>query len=89
VGAFDDAFISRVHIPLYYPPLDRGQREKIWKVFVEKFEEERRDIRINYTAKEYLRSDEVLDKNWNGREIRNGETGPHSEILGCADLFLP
>jgi len=55
---------------------------------MEKFEQERRDIRINYTAKEYLRSDELLNKNWNGREIRNGETVPQSEVSGCADLFL-
>jgi len=88
VGAFDDAFISRVHVALYYPPLNRDQREQIWKVFVEKFQDERRDIRINWTAKEYLRSDEVLDRNWNGREIRNGKNVPHSEVLGCADIFL-
>ena len=81
------AELTRLITSAYFPVSASVISEKIWEVFVEKFEEERRDIRINWTAKEYLRSDEVLSKNWNGREIRNGETRSHFEASGSAGIF--
>jgi len=36
VGAFDDALISRVHVVLYYTPLDEDQRRTIWTQFFKK-----------------------------------------------------
>lgn len=36
VGIFDPAFKSRIHISLYYPPLDRNTTIKIWKVNIAK-----------------------------------------------------
>ena len=32
VGAFDEAFKSRIHISLYYPPLEEEQTKSIWKM---------------------------------------------------------
>src|SRR5215469_1012859 len=31
VGTFDDAFISRIHVALYYPPLVDRDRVLIWE----------------------------------------------------------
>lgn len=31
VGTFDDAFISRIHVSLYYPPLVDRDRVLIWE----------------------------------------------------------
>jgi SpoVK/Ycf46/Vps4 family AAA+-type ATPase len=73
VGAFDDAFISRIHIQLYYPEFDDVSRRKVWKTFIDKLRRERGDyIRLNIDAREYLEGNELRAVKWNGREIRNG-----------------
>jgi SpoVK/Ycf46/Vps4 family AAA+-type ATPase len=73
VGAFDDAFISRIHIQLYYPEFDDVSRRKVWKTFIDKLRRERGDyIRLNIDAREYLEGKELRAVKWNGREIRNG-----------------
>ncbi|KAK3320596.1 hypothetical protein B0T19DRAFT_465487 [Cercophora scortea] len=60
VGAFDDAFISRIH------------RQEVWQTFIKKLARERGDsIRLNIDAKEYIRGSEMRAVKWNGREIRN------------------
>lgn len=73
MGAFDDAFRSRVHVQLYYPEFTEDQRQQVWKTFIEKLAKERGDsIRLNIDAKEYIRGAEVRALEWNGRDIRNG-----------------
>ncbi|KAK0382902.1 hypothetical protein NLU13_8818 [Sarocladium strictum] len=72
VGAFDDAFISRVHIQLYYPEFTDRERGMLWKTFTDKLQRDRGDtIRLNIDAKEYIRGAEMRAVEWNGREIRN------------------
>ncbi|KAI0099050.1 P-loop containing nucleoside triphosphate hydrolase protein [Nemania sp. FL0031] len=72
VGSFDDAFISRVHVQLYYPGFTDDQRLQIWETFTEKLERERGDyMRLNIDAKEYIRGNEMRALALNGREIRN------------------
>ncbi|EMR70898.1 putative aaa family atpase protein [Eutypa lata UCREL1] len=72
VGSFDDAFISRVHLQLYYPDFDDDQRRQVWQTFVDKLAKERRDtMRLNVDAKDYIRGAEMRALKWNGREIRN------------------
>ncbi|KAI0551808.1 P-loop containing nucleoside triphosphate hydrolase protein [Xylaria curta] len=72
VGSFDDAFISRIHIQLYYPDFDDDQRRQIWQTFIEKLTKERGDyMRLNIDAKDYIRGSEMRALKWNGREIRN------------------
>ncbi|KAI0432789.1 P-loop containing nucleoside triphosphate hydrolase protein [Xylaria sp. FL1042] len=72
VGSFDDAFISRVHVQLYYPDFDDDQRQEVWGTFMEKLEKERGDsMRLNIDAKEYIRGSDMRALAWNGREIRN------------------
>lgn len=75
VGAFDDAFISRVHIQLHYPALGDTERKKIWINFMDKLEKERgKQIRIKRDAKDYLlEGKQVRDLKLNGREIRNSK----------------
>ncbi|KAI0190854.1 P-loop containing nucleoside triphosphate hydrolase protein [Astrocystis sublimbata] len=72
VGSFDDAFISRVHVQLYYPDFDDNQRQQIWKTFIDKLADERGDsMRLHIKAKDYIRGREIQELKWNGREIRN------------------
>ncbi|ROW17124.1 hypothetical protein VPNG_01370 [Cytospora leucostoma] len=72
VGAFDDAFISRIHIQLLYKDFTPEERKKVWMTFVHKLTRERGNyIRVSLTAKEYIEGREVQGINWNGREIRN------------------
>ncbi|KAI1744781.1 P-loop containing nucleoside triphosphate hydrolase protein [Xylaria scruposa] len=72
VGSFDDAFISRVHIQLYYPDFNDDQRRQIWQTFIEKLTKERGDyMRLNIDAKDYIRGSEMRALKLNGREIRN------------------
>ncbi|KAF6831645.1 hypothetical protein CMUS01_07262 [Colletotrichum musicola] len=39
VGTFDEAFKSRIHMSLYYPPLNHIQTSKIWKTNIKKVQE--------------------------------------------------
>ncbi|KAF4484031.1 hypothetical protein CGGC5_v008297 [Colletotrichum fructicola Nara gc5] len=72
VGSFDDAFISRIHIQLYYPDFSNDERQRVWKTFIDKLARERGDtIRLTIDAKEYIESTRKQGLKWNGREIRN------------------
>lgn len=47
VGTLDEAFKSRIHVILYYPPLSKNQTEGIWRINIRKLkqiEEERHII---------------------------------------------
>ena len=44
IGSFDDAFISRIHISLYYPEFKEEERRKVRKIFFDKLSKERKDI---------------------------------------------
>ena len=76
VGAFDDAFKSRIHLPLYYPPLDKEQTKGIWKMNLKRTLERRslmdadeKEI-MEYADLHFKRGD-ANDTAWNGRQIRN------------------
>ncbi|KAK8122717.1 P-loop containing nucleoside triphosphate hydrolase protein [Apiospora sp. TS-2023a] len=72
VGSFDDAFISRVHVQLYYPEFTEDERQQVWKTFMDKLERDRKGyMRLSYAAKEYIRESKKSGLKWNGREIRN------------------
>ena len=74
VGSFDDAFISRIHISLYYPDFSEADRKKVWWNFFEKLAKERGDVmRVPIDTKDYTQGQEVRAVKWNGREIRNGQ----------------
>ena len=54
IGSFDDAFISRIHISLYYPDFSEKDRKKIWWNYFEKLSKERGDVmRVPIDTKDY------------------------------------
>ncbi|USW57713.1 Putative AAA+ ATPase domain, ATPase, AAA-type, core [Septoria linicola] len=84
VGAFDGAFISRVHTSLYYPPLTLEQTNAIWKnnlrrllrkenragngLHIEGIGEEL----LEFAKSHYLQRRKLgSHRVWNGRQIRN------------------
>jgi SpoVK/Ycf46/Vps4 family AAA+-type ATPase len=74
VGTFDEAFISRIHVQIYYPEFGNQDRENVWDTFFQKLEEDRETtMRIPQSTKDYTQSQELQTLEWNGREIRNGE----------------
>jgi len=73
IGAFDDAFISRIHVKLYYGTFTPEERQRIWQNFSDKLIKDRgSSFRISIDAKEYIKSKQIKELKWNGREIRNG-----------------
>ncbi|KAH8658138.1 P-loop containing nucleoside triphosphate hydrolase protein [Xylariales sp. PMI_506] len=72
VGHFDEAFVSRIHVQIYYPEFGNEQRSLVWNRFFEKLEEDRETtMRIHQAAKDYIESEELMALKWNGRQIRN------------------
>jgi SpoVK/Ycf46/Vps4 family AAA+-type ATPase len=73
IGQIDDAFPSRLHAIINYPPLDDSKRIAIWKAFFKKLSLERKgQLVIESKAQEYvLHHQDIRDRKWNGREIRN------------------
>ncbi|THX09692.1 hypothetical protein D6D13_05805 [Aureobasidium pullulans] len=72
VGAFDDAFVSRIHVKLHYKALSDDDRLRIWTNFIKKLEAERGDkMRVMRETRKYIESNEIKRLNLNGREIRN------------------
>ncbi|KAF2096574.1 P-loop containing nucleoside triphosphate hydrolase protein [Rhizodiscina lignyota] len=79
VGMIDDAFRSRLHLTLYYPPLGRSQTKKIWRTNFKRLEvinaeREKYDRpRIEFDDKRIIRwADKYFEElKWNGRQIRN------------------
>ncbi|KAK1990492.1 P-loop containing nucleoside triphosphate hydrolase protein, partial [Colletotrichum falcatum] len=69
VGSFDDAFISRIHVQLYYPDFTDDERQRAWKTFIDKLGRERGDaMRMTIDAKEYIASTRKHGIKWNGGE---------------------
>jgi hypothetical protein len=78
VGDFDEAFASRIHISLHYPPLDLISTQKIFTLNLNRiktrFAEKKRILNINEIeiggfATTYWRNNPKA--RWNGRQIRN------------------
>ncbi|KAL6823499.1 hypothetical protein V8C40DRAFT_280165 [Trichoderma camerunense] len=72
VSQFDDAFISRIHVIIYYDKLSSDYQKKIWKQFFDKLTNDRPDFLISEEAKNFILHDtRITNIGWNGREIRN------------------
>jgi hypothetical protein len=74
VGTFDEAFVSRINLTIYYQPFSKQARSDVWESFFGKLEREREDkMRIQSSTRDYVEESEDLEQlQWNGREIRNG-----------------
>jgi hypothetical protein len=73
IGQIDDAFISRVHTAIGYPPLDADARTRIWQGFFRKLATERAGkIQISPAARKWvLEKAQAGSAQINGRDIRN------------------
>jgi len=85
VGTIDEAFKSRIHISLYYPPLDKTQTRDIFRLNIAKLKEiESERHRMTGEPQLVIKESEILDfatKHyedlarstgcWNGRQIRS------------------
>jgi hypothetical protein len=90
IGTFDEAFISRIDVPIYFPALTNPQRIQIWSIFFRKLEEERQDkIRVAGHLKYYIEEDrDLLGLEWNGREIRSGSLAIPSSVVQWLTLSM-
>ncbi|KAK7402568.1 hypothetical protein QQX98_011673 [Neonectria punicea] len=85
VGTIDEAFKSRIHLSLYYPPLDKTQTRDIFRLNITKLKEiEAERHRMTGEPALIVKDSEILDfatKHyeelarstgcWNGRQIRS------------------
>lgn len=98
VGVFDEAFTSRIHISLYYPPLERSPTlqifQKNWERIQARYDKDKRSIDIKVSEITEFALD-YFDKNeqgrWNGRQIRNAFQSALAlaelDALGTDDIF--
>lgn len=81
VGSFDDAFVSRIHVSLYYRDFTEEDRRKVWTTFFNKLAKDRKNaMHVPVETILYTTGSEVASLKWNGREIRNGM---------CTNFTLP
>lgn len=80
VGAFDQAFRSRIHMSLFYPRIEEEATVKIWEMNIDRAREiwgdklsideaDRKGI-LKFASKHYRELAES-ETTWNGRQIRN------------------
>lgn len=66
VRTFDEAFKSRIHVPLRYSALDRESRKKVWRNFLEKGDDGTMGVDIDEEGYDHLSEADL-----NGRCIKN------------------
>lgn len=70
-GNIDDAFLSRISVPIYFRRLREDQCCTLWLKYFELHEKES-EIEVSEIVKDWVRNDSEPCK-LNGREIRNGK----------------
>ncbi|WPH01351.1 Hypothetical protein R9X50_00419300 [Acrodontium crateriforme] len=77
IGVIDEAFQSRIHLSLYYPPLDEEQTSRIWEINLRRqkknkphLEFEEKDL-LRWAQFHWDRCKRTKSAPWNGRQIRN------------------
>ncbi|KAH6897456.1 hypothetical protein B0T10DRAFT_397060 [Thelonectria olida] len=85
VGTIDEAFKSRIHLSLYYPPLDKTQTREIFRLNISKLKEiEQERHRMTGEPSLVIKENEIIEFAtqhyeelarstgcWNGRQIRS------------------
>ncbi|RSL93468.1 hypothetical protein CEP52_013219 [Fusarium oligoseptatum] len=76
VGRMDEAFRSRVHVSLYYPPLNEQSTLDIFRINIERTEKRKGDkMKLEKSNIEAFAADHYRENDqrvrWNGRKIRN------------------
>jgi hypothetical protein len=77
VQAFDEAFLSRIHVALHFQQLSHASRVQVWKAFITKAGAQHAvtDEQISELAKREV----------NGRQIKNAVRTAHSLARGRGD----
>lgn len=70
VGIFDPAFKSRIHISLYYPPLNGVATIKIWKVNIDRTKSSERGYDIDEDAILEFAKGHFLSHDQSGRSVK-------------------
>ena len=68
---FDEAFKSRIHISLYYPPLDRDAYLAVWDMNLTRTQEGKKNIQVDRDKILGFAKRHYKELKWNGRQIRN------------------
>ncbi|UQC79723.1 ATPase [Colletotrichum lupini] len=77
IGAFDQAFQSRIHITIGMPEFDEPLRKEVWKIFIQDLGRKRRDGSPALLSRDECKAlGSEVTKSWasqplNGRQIRN------------------
>ena len=77
VGAFDEAFKSRIHLHLYYPILNKDQTMSIWQMNLDRLSRQRGttmqvdDDAVLQYAEAHFEYHKQKNTRWNGRQIHN------------------
>ncbi|KAJ7934587.1 P-loop containing nucleoside triphosphate hydrolase protein [Mycena leptocephala] len=78
VRAFDEAFLSRIHVALHFPELSEASRAQVWRAFIAKAVVEGiSDTQIAMLAQRRI----------NGRQIRNAVGTANSLALGRGEVL--
>lgn len=91
VGTFDEAFISRINLSIYYPAFTTEVRRNVWESFFKKLERDKEGtMRVHDLTRAYVEETTDFDQlQWSGRDIRNGQLSARItiEFLFLTDLF--
>ncbi|TFK33149.1 P-loop containing nucleoside triphosphate hydrolase protein [Crucibulum laeve] len=74
VKAFDEAFLSRIHVALHFRELSHSSKEQVWAAFIAKI-----GASANVTPEEISL---LAEKQVNGRQIKNAARTAHSLAVG-------
>ncbi|KAI9679733.1 MAG: hypothetical protein M1817_004747 [Caeruleum heppii] len=77
VGALDEAFNSRIHAKLYFPPFNLKQSRAVWMMNMQRMKARKgsslivNESEIMAYAEEHHNSNRNTNTQWNGRQIRS------------------
>lgn len=77
IGVIDEAFKSRIHLSLYYPPLNEDQTKKIWEINLQRIKQNRPNVQfeeekiLKWVSQQWRGRADERPQRWNGRQIRN------------------
>ena len=77
VQAFDEAFLSRIHVALHFHELSQESKEQVWAAFIGRVGAQ------NEITKEQIAS--LARRDVNGRQIKNAARTAHSLAVGRAE----
>src|ERR1700721_2201830 len=77
IKAFDEAFLSRIHVALHFEELSHESKVQVWAAFINK-------VNATLTAKQIS---ELARRNVNGRQIKNAVRTAHSLAVGRGETI--